>query len=141
MRRWIAAARSYSISCSVTAIGPQRRADERIVAEATVELTEIDVDPQRATHARDGSTGVTLVVGLRAEQHVAAGQLRHPDQHRAAVLMDQAVHDTAWGARQTVHAVRAGQADGPRRLDFDAHLGALDQCAHCGVCSVLIDTR
>ncbi len=112
MRRWIAAARSYSISCSVTAkasaskasgrprgrprgVGAQRRADQRVVAVRVVEGPQVEVDPERAAHARDRPLGVVPVGGLGAEEDIAAGELGDADQDRLRVLMDETVDDAA----------------------------------------------
>ena len=70
MRRSISAARCASISCPTTAAAsasqghgrplrpeagqaPDQRPDQRVAAEAAVEVGEVDVDPERAAHPLD----------------------------------------------------------------------------------------
>ena len=111
-RRWIVAARSYSISCSQTAndsasngsgragwtqprVGPDRRADQRIEPEPLVKRAQIKIDPERPTHPRDPPPGQLLGARLGAEQDPVGRQLHGPDHDRLAGEVDQPVQDLA----------------------------------------------
>ena len=130
MRRSIAAARLASISCLTTAqasasqgqgrrrgrrCGPaaDQRPEQRVAAEAPVELAEVVVDrrarsasarsPARAARRRPGRRlaagrrdgDARRVDRLGAQRDPAATRLPGPDQHRAAVDVEQPGGDPA----------------------------------------------
>ena len=106
-RRWIASARSSSISCSVIAhasvshgagrrrtrsvrVRAHRAADHRVVAEALVERPQVVVDAGREAHPLDRRRGRRLGSprGPRTARGRGAGWAT-ADQHRLAVDVQQ----------------------------------------------------
>ena len=128
MRRWIAAARSYSISCSQIAKAsaskgsgrrldaqprpaPHRAADQRIAREAAQKRPQVLVDAQREAHALDAVGGGRRASRARAPNSTSvARRLGDAHEHRLLVVVQQPLEHAAATAQQPVHAGARRQA-------------------------------
>ena len=138
MRRWIATARSNSISCSVTAFDsashgtgarrdaqlghrPDRLADHGVVAERVVERAQVVVDGGGEAQPPDPPHRVRLRRRARAEDHPVGRGLDDGDVHGRAVAVQQPLERGAAPPQQPVGRA-AAQAERPGRADLDAEL-------------------
>ena len=139
IRRWIAAARTNSISCSVIAQasasngsgrrrdahprpGAHGRADQRIVAEALVEGAQVVVDAQREPHPLDRQARGRLVGSLSAEKHALGARLRHAHHGRPAVDVQQPLPYASSPPREAVRGAPHGHPEHPSGDHLRAHV-------------------
>ena len=138
IRRWIAIARSNSISCSrdrrgerlpgqrraadpEVGHGPDRLADDGVVAEGVVERAQVLVDAGGEPQPPDPPHRVGLRARAGAEDDPVGRGLDDGDVDRVAVLVQQPLERGAAAARQAVGRA-AAQAERPAGSDLDAQL-------------------